>query len=104
MKFEFPAAQYRKQQGKSSLWERGLQGEQRDLRQGKPAQNDSAIVGITHKIFKDRCVKRGKVISHQRNDLMSGKSTQALLLEQTAQQLDKSSTQEAIFFIKTNST
>ena len=71
LKFEFSCAQYRYQQRMSSLWEKGLQGELGDLRQGKPAQDESKIVGFAHKIFKDCCVKRGRVISDRRNSLIS---------------------------------
>ena len=71
LKFEFPCAQYRYQQQMSSLWENGLQGELVDLRLGKPAQNESKIVGFAHKIFKDCCVKRGRVISDGRNGLVA---------------------------------
>ena len=72
LKFEFSCAQYRYHQRMSSLWEKGLQGELGDLRQGKPAQDESKIVGFAHKIFKDCCVKRGRVISDGRNSLTEG--------------------------------
>ena len=74
LKFEFSCAQYRYHQRMSSLWEKGLQGELGDFRQGKPAQDESKIVGFAHKIFKDCCVKRGRVISDGRNSLNMYKS------------------------------